>query len=206
MKTRMTITAYLQGVANMLVIGVCVFGAWLTIRWLVSLISGRTLAESGGIAFAIFWIGCMVALVGGWIYGRSRRGALLLDCGSHPTRWLFLVMAAIFFIAGVTGSIVNFNDSMGRWGTLFALSFSAYWILMGTGRLGIHEHGVWTYWGLMRWKRVKGYYWADDGTLIVKTSGPLSYLLHGAIPVPVECVDEFRQLFAQRVSAGTNHL
>jgi len=206
MKTRMTITAYLQGVANMLVIGVCVFGAWLAIRWLVSLISDRILAESNGIAFAIFWVGCMVALVGSWIYGLSRRGALLFDCGGHPTRWLFLVIAAAFFIAGLTGS---FGDGMGRWGIWFTLSFSAYWVFLGTGRLGIHEHGVWTYWVLMPWKRVKGYHWTDDGTLIVKTSGPLSYLLRSAIPVPKECVDEFKQLFAQRVitgSAGTDHL
>ena len=125
---------------------------------------------------------------------------MLLDCGGHPTRWLFLGNAAIFFIAGLTGSIFNFNESIGQWGTLFALSFAAYWVLIGIGRLGIYKHGVWAYWGLMQWKRVKKYSWADDGTLIVKMSGPLSIPWRGAIPVPIERIDEFKYLFVQRVS------
>ena len=199
MRTRMTFTAWSQGVANMLVCAVGVLGMWLTIRWLMSLISGRSLAESSGIAFAVFWIGCLVALVGGWVLGLSRRGALLLDCGEHPTRWLFLANAVFCFVAGATGSVF-FNDHLGQWGALFAFSFAAYWVLMGAGRLGIHEHGVWTYWGLLQWNHIKKYSWTDDGTLIVKTSGLFSYLLRGAIPVPMERVDEFKQQFAQCVS------
>ena len=184
----------------MLVCAVGVLGMWLTIRCLVSLVSGMTPADSSGIAFAIFWVGCLVALFRGWLRGLSRRGELLLDCGGHPTRWLFLAHAVFYFLAGVTSSLFYFNDRIGQWGTFFTFSFAAYWVLMGTGRLGIHTHGIWAYWGLMPWKRVKEYSWADDGTLIVKTSGPIGYLMRGAIPVPVERVDEFKQLLVQRLS------
>ncbi len=201
MRTRMTLTAWLQGVANAMVCAVGVFGTWLTIGWLVSLATDKTTAESGTIAFAIIWVGCLFGLVTGWVNGLRCRGSLLLDCGGHPTRWLFLANAVLFAIAGVGGSFAT-NSTFGRLGTLFALSFAACWVLMGMGRLGIHEHGIWTYWGLVKWGRVKEHSWADDGTLLIRATGPLSFLCRGAIPVPSERLAAFRELLLQRLPAA----
>ena len=92
-------------------------------------------------------------------------------------------------------------DRLGEWGTLFALSFSAYWVLMGTGRLGIHEQGIWGYWGLLSWSRIRSYEWAHDGTLLVQGKGPL-FFLRGALPVPSELQPEFSHLLEQHVLAA----
>jgi hypothetical protein len=64
-------------------------------------------------------------------------------------------------IEGIGGSFAR-NNLIGQSGTLFALSFSVYWVIMGLGRLEIHEHGIWIYWGLVKWSRIKGYSWAED--------------------------------------------
>ncbi len=200
MRAQMTLTAWSQGIANAMACAVGVFGTWLTIGWLVSLATDKTIAESGTVAFAVIWVGSLLGLVAGWVQGLSRRGTLLLDCGSHPTRWLFLANAVFFAIAGVCGSFAtNTNMFVGPFGTLFALSFAAYWVFMGMGRLGIHEHGIWTYWGLMKWGRIKKYSWAADGTLLIRSNGPLSFLLRSAIPVPNERLAEFKRLLLQRL-------
>jgi len=200
MKPQMTATARSQGAANARVCGAIVLGACLALSWIISLVTGRAFVESGGIAIAIFWVGCSVASVVVWLHGLRRRGRLLLDCGAHPTRRSFLIMAALFFVGSVMGFLFFFDHRFGQWGTLFALLFAAYWLFMAAGSLRIYEQGVWVYWGLMRWKRVERYTWADDGTLIVKTSGPLSFLSRAAIPVPAERIDEFERLLSERVS------
>ncbi len=201
MRTQMTLTAWLHGIANAMVCAVGVFGTWLTIGWLISFATDKTMGESGTVALAIIWGGCLLGLVAGWLHGLARQGSLLLDCGGHPTRWLFLANAVFFAIAGICCFFAT-DRFVGQMGPLFAFSFSGYWVLMGMGRLRIHEHGIWTYWGFMKWGRIKEYSWAADGTLLVRTTGTLSFLFRGAIPVPQERLNEFKQLLAQRFPAA----
>ena len=200
MKTRMTGTAWGQGFANMLICGVGVVGIFLAVRWLVSITSDCTPAESRELAFAVIWIGCILGFIASWIHGFSRRGSRLLDCGGHPTRWLFIIVGVRVAIEGIGASFARIN-LIGQSGTLFALSFSVYWMIMGLGRLEIYEHGIWTYWSLTKWSRIRDYSWAEDGTLLIRGSGPLSFLWRGAIPVPNECLAAFKLLLEQRLPA-----
>lgn len=180
----------------MLVCSIGVLGTWIAIAWVIHATTDTTRIEAGGIAFAIIWVGCLVGLVAGWLHGLRHRGSPLLDCGGHPTRWLFLMNAVIFFTAGVL--FAAGVELIGRFDALFAFSFAAYWLLIAAGRLGVHENGLWTYFGLVRWDRIRRYSWAADGTLLLKTTGPF-FLLRGAIPVPVERLENFKKLMEQRV-------
>lgn len=196
MKTRLTMTAYSQGILNMLVCSVGVFGAFGAMTWLLHAFDGKTLVEAGGIAFGAIWVGSLLAMIAGWIYGKGARGARLLDCGAHPTRKLFLMNGGIFIFAGIAALV---TERFPWFASLFVFSFAGYWLLMASGRLGVHENGIWTYWGLMRWNRIGRYNWAEDGTLLINSTGPLSFLFRGAFPVPAERVDEVKAVLQQRV-------
>lgn len=111
MGTRMTLTAWHQGMANAMVCAIGVFGAWLSIGWLVSLATDMRLAQCGAVAFAILWVGCLLGLVAGWVVGLMRRGELLLDCGGHATSWLFLTCAVFFAVAGLGSSLASRCDT-----------------------------------------------------------------------------------------------
>ncbi|CAN0349116.1 unnamed protein product [Ectocarpus sp. 4 AP-2014] len=184
-----------------MVCAVGVLGAWLTIGWLVSFSTGKEIAESGSIAFAVLWVGCLVGLITSWATGLQSRGSQLVDCGGHPTRWLFLANAVFFAFAGTAGGFSS--STFGTWGALFAFSFSAYWVLMGTGRLGVYENGIWTYWGLVKWTRIGAFSWADDDTLLVRGTGFLSFLWRSAIPVPRERVAAVKEQLLSHLPAAS---
>jgi hypothetical protein len=189
-----------RGLANMLICTAGFFGTFIVVCWLVSLTTDNTPSESREIAFAIIWTGSMLAFVVSWIHGFSCRGSRLLDCGAPPKRWLFVITAVLFGIEGIRGSFGR-SYFTGQSGRLYALLFSVFWIMMSLGRLEIHERGIWAYSRLMKWSRIKDYSWAEDGTLLISESGPLSFLRRGAIHVPNECLAEFIQLLEQRLSA-----
>jgi hypothetical protein len=120
----------------------------------LSLFVHRGLSELLRIVFSAVWGLTLLASLGAWLYGWRAKGRILLDCGPHPMRWLFVVDGLFFLI-------------------------------MALGRLQVTENGIWQYWGLLRWRKIASYRWADDNTLSV-TPRAGSLLLRGALPVPTE--------------------
>ena len=146
----------------------------------------------------MFWL-----FLGAWMYGRAGGGRILLDCGPHPTRKLFLFNAVLFLVLGITGGFAgnSVSKAFGIAGPAFGVSFGVYWLIIATGRLQVRENGIWAYWGLLRWKKIASYRWADDGTLMMKTRGGLSFLRRGALPVPSEHTQAFDDLLAKHCPA-----
>ena len=189
MPPRMTSVALQRGCLNAIICGIGVFSVIGTLMFGISAITGRTLRDSGAIAFAIFWVAVFAAFVSSFLIGRGKRGAILLDCGHHPTRVLFLFNAAIFAFLGLTGGFAsNTFDTHGTASALFGITFSVYWVLMSFGRLQIVESGIWQYWGLLKWQKLESYEWQGDGTptLMLQTKTRLSFLGRGALSVPAE--------------------
>lgn len=200
MSARMTTTAYAQGVRNALICGIGVLAFWLSIAGVISLVSDRPIRDSYGPAFAILWGFIIVWFVAAWIYGRQSGGRVILDCGPHPTRKLFLINAVIFLFLGVTGSLAGTSAASmdpGIAGPVFGISFALYWVIMATGRLQMRETGIWQYWSLLRWSRIDTYSWANDCTLLLKTKGALSSLGRGALPVPPEHKEAIEKLLQE---------
>jgi hypothetical protein len=196
MPPRMTATAWAQGAKNALICAVGVLFVWLAIAVGLWWVFGQGILYSFGLAFAALWCLIFPVFLGTWLYGRNSGGRLLLDCGPHPTRVLFLVNAGLWLILGPTVGLSAPSESkvflIG--GPVFGVSFAAYGLILATGRLQVRENGIWQYWSLVRWGKIGSYRWADDSTLLVKAKGPLSSLLQGALPVPPEhkgAVDEF---------------
>jgi hypothetical protein len=89
-------------------------------------------------------------------------------------------------------------------GSVFALAFSAYMLIMAFGRLQVTENGIWQYWWLLPWRKIAAYRWADDNTLLVTSKARLLFL-RGALPVPSarqRAVDNILLQFCP-VEAGT---
>ena len=194
MPARMTSATWQRGFKNALIclVGVSTFLGVLTFT--ISTIFQQTFQLSFVMAFIIFWIFIFAVFVCSWLYGKNSSGSVLLDCGPHPARSLFLFNAVLFLLIGAGGSFaflaINF-DKFGIAGALFGITFSVYWVIMAFGRLQIREHGIWQYWSLLKWHKIQSYQWEGetDCTLILQAKTKLPFLGRGALPVLLEHKD-----------------
>lgn len=153
--------------------------------------------------FGIISILAYIAMFISWLVGRKAAGALLLDCGPHPAKKLFLSLAAFWIFSSVLSWFVRHGDAQmifKAWG----MSFGCYWLFMSTGRLQIRENGIWQYWSLLRWEKVKSYHWKGktDATLMIQTKAYFSFMGRGAVPVAIEQKDAVNDLLMEHVSVA----
>jgi hypothetical protein len=154
----------------------------------------------------------LLVALGTWLYARSAAGRVLLDCGPHPMRNLFLLNAVVFLILGLLFGLGYIIELIGRpeeasteawlgvgWAVLL-ISFAPYWLGMANGRLQVCENGIWQYWGLVRWSKFVSYRWANDGTLLVRGKGFFSWfqaVREGPLPIPPEHKQAIEGFLAQ---------
>jgi hypothetical protein len=188
MPARMTPTAWGRGILNAISCGVLFFVFWLLIAEFISLISHRSLAESFWLGFGVLWALIFLLFLGTWLYGLRTGGPVLLDCGPHPARVVFLFNAALWLVMGLSG-VMTFGSSL-RSFPLFSpmcgISIAVYFLIMATGRLQVREGGLWQYWSLLRWDKIESIGWSGDSTLRVKAKSRLPFLGRGPLPVPPE--------------------
>jgi hypothetical protein len=93
MPAQMTPTAWGQGLKNALIAGLALFVVGCIITAPAVLIFKQPILRSCSISgTTLFGLVLLVAL-GTWLYARSAAGPVLLDCGPHPMRNLFLLNA-----------------------------------------------------------------------------------------------------------------
>jgi len=184
----MTKAAWAQGSRNAMLCLIPVVAVTCLAYLFVSKFTNSTLV-AGSAAFTIPFAACLLWMLMGWWRGIKSRGVLLLDCGAHPARSLFLLNALILAAWAVFGGFWPFRP--------FALVFAAYWLFMASGRLAVHESGLWVYHGLVPWEKISEYSWTSN-TLMVKTAGLLSFF-RGALPIPVEDVDDVERLIEEHM-------
>ncbi len=202
MPAKMTSTAWERGFKNMLICGAGVLVSYAAIMAVIVLFFHKSAGDAYYIAAAVVCASAFLAFLAVWIYGRVAAGAVLLDCGPHPTRWLFLVQAVVFLFMGVNGwySGKSAATGFGVSGPVFLISFAAFWLIAATGRLQLRENGIWQYWSLLRWRRIDSCQWTEDSTLLVKARGLLA-LSRGALPVPPEQRQAIMELLAKHCPA-----
>jgi hypothetical protein len=204
MPAQMTSTAWGQGVKNALICGIAMLVIWCIITAAVVSIFEQPVSRSFGVSGAALCGLAWLVFLGTWLYGRSAGGRVLLDCGPHPTRNLFLLNAVLFLIVGLMNGLefifrliegpeaVSASTLIGIGWPVIMISFVPYWLIMASGRLQVRESGIWQYWSLMRWRKIHSYRWANDATLLIRGKGFFSWF-QGALPVPPEhkqAVDE----------------
>jgi hypothetical protein len=188
MPTRMTSTAMNRGAANALICGLLFLLGWFLLAKLISVVLHWTLAQSFFAAWAVLWSLVFTLFLGTWLYGLNAGGRVLLNCGPHPTRVLFLINAVLFLIMGFGGSFVgsSLSKSLAFVSPVLGVSFGIYWLIMASGRLQIREGGIWQYWALLRWDKIESCRWSGDSTLMLKAKTRLPFLGRGALPVRSE--------------------
>jgi hypothetical protein len=174
----MTSTALGQGARNALICGAVVVVVSFALAAALSLILGRTIAGCWRLSFAWIWAATFVTCTATWLYGRKVAGKVLLDCGAHPTWWLFLATGLLMAVNGISRGAGSSSK------VLETVASSVTFLFFATGRLQVRENGIWGYWGLLRWSKVESYDWAIDSTLLIKRKGFFSALgFRGALPV-----------------------
>lgn len=187
-RRRGQLNALICGVGVLVVLGLLAVAIWAIFK--------QPIAFSAAIAFGIFWGLIFTAFLAGWLYAKGTAGPLLLDCGPHPTKNLFLFNAAFFLLFFGGGGLARFVDKFDMFGVagmLFGVTFAIYSAVIASGRLQIREKGIWQYWSLLKWDRLQSYKWEGDSLLLqAKTRFP--FLGKGALPVPSEhktAIEEF---------------
>jgi hypothetical protein len=169
----MTPTAWHRGAANLLVcIAILAIGS-LLLGLLISALFHRSLGESCRLACVFLTsLGMILSLVL-WVLGLHAAGRVLLDCGPHPRRTLWLVDAAV-------------SLALGLWGwTLFGPIFipcAVISTILASGRLQIRESGIWLYWGLARWGKIEFCRVTEESTIVIKMKRHLPFLVRGSAP------------------------
>lgn len=168
----------------MLICAVGALLACLTLAFVMSWMVSQSLAVVTRAALWSLWGMALLAFACSWIYGRCVRGRILLDCGPHPMRWLFLGNLVSFTFIGFRNASATTSapDGVSLAGLLLASSLGVYWLIIAMGRLQVSVHGIWRYWSLIRWSQIGSYSWADDSTLLLTARGRFSFL-RGAVPV-----------------------
>ena len=153
-----------------------------------------------GVSIAVFAI-AFLFMVGFMVFGRALAGKVLLDCGPFPDRKNAVVMAMLMF-AGAIGTVVMSTEVFAIWIAIFLVAFALYWLLVSRGRLQICENGIFQYWSLLPWHKIRSYRWEGDtdATLMLQTKTPLPFMGRGALPVAVEQKEEVDQLLQQHLS------
>ena len=177
-----------RGVLNALyALAACavVFGVMLVgTRSLLS----TTWRDSAFVAFGMLWALAFVSFFVSWLRGRLQAGPLLLDCGPHPTRWQFWMNAALFLLflgGGGLARVAKQPEPFGIGMLIFGLTACGYFLTLALGHLQVRENGLWQYWGLLPWSKLRSYSWEGD-CLMLQADTTFAFLGRGAIPVPSE--------------------
>ena len=206
MPARMTAAAWRRGFKNALVCGVAVFAFLGMLTLAISSVFGQPIRSSFAIAFGICWVLIFGAFLFSWLYAKNASGSVVLDCGPHPAKLLFLVSALLFLLVG-TGfvSYPNMFGTFGTAGILFGVTVSIFWVIMAFGRLQIREHGIWQYCGLLKWDKLEGHHWEGTGdcTLMLRARSKLPFLGKGALPVPAEHKSAVDELIKAHTTVAT---
>ena len=218
MPAQMTSTAWGQGVKNALTIGTAMLVVWGIITAAVVMIFEQPIFRTIGVSGAAIVLLAQLVFFATWFYGRSVAGPVLLDCGPHPTWWLFLLNAALFVLLGLINGLLphlkvtrspgrNLDEHFVRPSAaqpVIMILLVPYWLVMASGRLQMRENGIWQYWGLLRWSKIDSYRFANDATLMIRAKGFLSSRIQGALPVPPEQKQAIEELLAKHFPSAAN--
>jgi len=116
---------------------------------------------------------------------RFIRGTVLLDCGYRPMMWVF-IFSALFLLY----IIIWRNDILGSLPIVIkivlTILFSAFYLIMGLGRMKLCANGIWIYQELIKWERIKYCEWQGND-LLVEYHTKWPFPAKGVISFPPDC-------------------
>ena len=137
--------------------------------------------------FAISFVVLIVSQAG----GQTSAGNVLLECGPHPAAKMSRKASVVVFLMAGGFTVFSVFWATNLFGIVFSaflFGFALFWLFLSKGRLKICENGIFLYYSLLRWDRIKNYHWegTDDATLMLQSKARLTFLSHSAVPVAIE--------------------
>ncbi len=178
-----------------------VSGLAVMILYLVLKHYGQDIFKSETTAGQTFWAVLslfMIFSIAWQIWQRRQGGDVLLDLG-HPTRRLHLVMAGVVALPALMQVFTARPGS--TWQALFYLTMAAMFVCQGLSALQIREGGIASAGGLLKWQKVKSFYWKKRDTVSITTTSKMPWSSNFDLQVPIEQVDTIEHLLTQHTSA-----
>lgn len=193
MSTPVSDTARNQGAINFLMLMVCAAVVWLAMQAVFPALYGEDCHEAeSAILDGAMWA-FVIGFHGRWIYGLIRGGRVLLDCGPSPYRWINVAVGIV--VLGMYALHLDWSESLLNEELWHGLMIASFLLTPPLCRLQIRENGVFNYWGLLRWRKIVAYRWAEEATLVLSMRG-LSFR-RVAISFPVEQRQAVEELLAK---------
>jgi hypothetical protein len=199
----MTAAALRLGAVNGVIWSSILIVNLLLVAEMITFVSHFSFGESLWLALALIWGPTFVLFVGAWLNGLNAGGRVLLDCGPHPARWVFLIQGALYLVVGVGGTVVasSFSNSLAIVAPVFGISYGILLLIVASGRFQIREGGLWRYCDLLRWDKIESCQWSADSTLMLQANTPFPFLGRGALPVAPEDKQAINELMQKHCSS-----
>ncbi|MEX0937730.1 MAG: hypothetical protein WDZ59_07695 [Pirellulales bacterium] len=196
----MTKTAHRRGMVNAAIVAAVMYTLVGAVSLAISKLFHISMIFAVGGTFGVVWAVTFSAFLVSMLMGRTRAGYLLLDCGPHPSRKMFLTMS-VFLCMSAICSLVASTDAFAILISLFLFTFASFFMITSTGRLRFCENGVWQYWSLLRWSKIESYRWegTTDATLMLQAKTWFAFMGRGSLPVAIEQKDDVDALMQQHV-------
>lgn len=196
----MTQAAHRRGLVNAAIVAAVMYTLVGAISVVISKLFHVNMILAVGGTFGVLWAIVFPAFLVSMLVGGTRAGDVLLDCGPHPSRKMFLMMS-VFLLVCTICALVASTDAFAIGISVFLFTFALFFMIASSGRLRICENGVWQYWSLLRWKRIESFRWEGtaDATLMLQAKTRFAFMGRGALPVAIEQKEDVDALMQQRV-------
>lgn len=196
----MTKAAHRRGMKNAAIVAAVMYTLVGAISLAISKLFHINMIFAVGGTFGIICAVTFPAFFISMLIGRTRAGDVLLDCGPHPSKKMFLTVSVFLSICAVC-TLVASTDVFAILISLFLFTFAAFFMTTSTGRLRFCENGVWQYCGLLRWSKIESYRWEGtaDSTLMIQAKTRFAFMGRGALPVAIEQKDDVDALMQQHL-------
>lgn len=185
MRAQMSGAAYEAGFRNAGIVTAWVIPAYILLILFFHFLLQQSLLIAVRNSLGVSWVAGIIFFTAGHLHGKLTRGAVLLDCGYRPRRWVFFLNAVLFPVIIFTNSHLLGNISIAVKLT-FAAPFSAFYLIMGLGRMKLCTHGIWIYQELIKWERIKSYQWQENSLWVeYHSKGP--FPAKGVLTFPPDC-------------------
>lgn len=199
----MTKAAWKRGLLNMITVAVPMF---ILVEVGKRLLSGPSKYEQ---LMSVFWITttifvlCVVAGAIETCWSWRKSGRVLIDGGEHPGRVVFRINACMMTCFGI-GTLWAGPTSMPPVMGYGMLAFAFFMMLMSCGRLQFCDAGIWQYWNLLPWRKIRSYEFVEgtNPTLLIRTTSKIPFLRRGAYPVPQDVRERVELLLSQQIGAA----
>lgn len=132
-----------------------------------------------------------------WVQSKRNAGAILIECGTFPSRGLFILVGAFYLVLTIGSIIFAMKNVSGilSWEGAIATAWIGLCVAMLVyqsmtiwGRLQFRANGIWCYIGLVPWKRIVSWNWTGSTgtTLLIQRKSRFGFLATGAVPIALE--------------------